>query len=217
MTFTELKAKVKDYCNLTSPEADARVGRSLNAEYRRITSSLGLDATRFVTRTASTVVNQAYATFTSIEKIDRALDVTHADALRLLREASMQELRSQQPVSGPPTRYAIRNTSADGITVLLDTLPDAVYSLQADGMTTLSDLSAAGEPAFPESFHDILVWFVIAEELLKKEKVDLAREYERRAERLLSDLRFALADSHTHTTRQRKTEALSDISALPRG
>jgi len=217
MTYTELKAKVKDYCNLTSTEADARVGRSINAHYRRITSSLGLDVTRFVTRTANTVADQSYVAFTGIEKIDRVLDVTDTDAIRMLTEASIHELRSQQPVAGAPARYAIRNTTADGITILFDTLPDGVYNLQADGMTSLSDLAAANEPAFPESFHDILAWFVIAEELLKKEKVDLAREYERRAERLLSDLRFALADSHTHRVRQRTAAAMTDISAIPHG
>lgn len=217
MTYTELKTKVKDYCNLTSTEADARVGRSLNAQYRRITSSLGLDATRFVTRTANTVAAQSYLAFTGIEKIDRVLDVTQAAAIRMLVEASVQELRSHQPVSGPPQRYAVRNTTADGITILFDTLPDGIYSLQADGMTALADLAAANEPAFPESFHDILAWSVIAEELLKKEKVDLAREYERRAERLLSDLRFALADSHTHTIRQRMGAAVTDTSTFPHG
>jgi hypothetical protein len=55
---------------------------------------------------------------------------------------------------------------------------------------------------FPESFHDILVWSVIAEELLKKEKDKLARTYEQKAAGLLSELKFHLADSPTLTTRQ---------------
>jgi hypothetical protein len=202
VTFTELKTAVKDYCGLTSTDADTRVGKALNRHYRRITSQIGLDATRFVTRQVSMTIGQRTVTFTDIEKIDRVIDVTDATAIRLLQEVSPHDMRSLQPGAGDPSTWALQNTDADSVVALFDTVPQTAYVLQADGWSTVSDLSGSDEPAFPESFHDVLSWSVIAEELLKKEKAALADKYEQRAEKLLQDLRFYLADSHTRTTRQ---------------
>ena len=197
MTFTQIKTKVKDYCNLSSTEADTRVGNAINAAYRRITSMLGLDTTRFATVSVSTVQGTRAVIVPELEKIDRLIDATSASSIRLLTETSIHELRSYQPTSGPPSRWAVQSTDADSVTVLLDDTPDGIYELQADGYRTMADLSGSDEPIFPESFHDILAWLVIAEELLKKEKDTLAQRYEAKAERLLSDLRFYLADSPT--------------------
>lgn len=174
----------------------------MNAAYRRVTTSLGLDAARFVTRSATTTNGQQYVTFTEIEKIDRVLDTTTSTAIRLLPEVSIHTQRSTQPGAGQPGSWAFRNADADSVVILLDTVPQTSYSLQADGWTTLSDLSGSDEPVFPESFHDILVWNVVSEELLKKEKDKLAFTYQQKADRLLSDLRFHLANSPTQVTRQ---------------
>lgn len=200
MTFTELKTQVKQYTGMTSAEADERIGAALNRHYRRITSELGLDATRFVTVTASTTQGVQTVTFSTIEKIDRVLDVT--SGTQLLEEVSINTIREVAASSGRPTAWALQNTAATSVTIRLDTLPQAAYDLQADGWTSLSDLTGTDEPAFPASFHDVLAWFVISEELLKKEKDKLALNYERRAEKLLADLRFHLADSHTRVTVQ---------------
>lgn len=202
MTFTELVGVVTDYCNLTSSEATTRIGKAVNRHYRRVTSQLGLDAARFVTRSMSMSIGVRTVTFTEIEKIDRILDTTDSTAIRLLQEVSVHDLRSSQPGTGQATQWAYQNADADSVVVLTDTLPQVAYSLQADGWTTLAALSGTDEPVFPESFHDILAWAVIAEELLKKEKTQLAREYERRADGLLSELQMFLADSHTKVTRQ---------------
>ena len=202
MTFTELVGVVTDYCNLTSSEATTRIGKAVNRHYRRVTSQLGLDAARFITRSVSMSIGVRTVTFTEIEKIDRILDTTDSNAIRLLQEVSVHDVRSSQPSTGQPTQWAFQNSDADSVVVLTDTLPQVAYSLQADGWTTLAALSGTDEPVFPESFHDILAWAVIAEELLKKEKTQLAREYERRADGLLSELQMFLADSHTKVTRQ---------------
>jgi hypothetical protein len=202
VTFTQLKTKVKDYCNLTSTEADTRIGLALNATYRRITASLGLDAARFVTRSQSMTDGVQTVTFTDIEKIDRIRDTTDSTALRALTEVSIDQIKSTQPSEGQPCTWALQNTDADSVTVVFDAIPQTAYSLQADGWTTLSDLSGTDEPAFPESYHDVLAWSVIAEELLKKEKDKLAGTYQAKADKLLADLRFFLADSPSRDTRQ---------------
>lgn len=202
MTFTTIRQAVLDYCLLSSSDAQTRVGNAINRHYRRITSSLGLDAARFVTRSVSTTNGVATVTFTEIEKIDRIIDTTDSSAIRLLDEVGIHEIRSSQPGTSDPMRWALQNTDADSVLIRLDTLPQVTYSLQADGWTTMADLSGSDEPVFPESFHDVLVWFVIAEELLKKEKLPLAQKYEQKAEKLLAELRFHLADSPTRETRQ---------------
>lgn len=202
MTFTALKTAVKDYCLLTSTDADTRVGTAINRHYRRVTSRLGLDATRFVTRSASMTLGVATVTFTEIEKIARVFDTTDSTAIRLIPEVSIHDLRVTQPGEAAPTQWALQATDADSVVIRTDTVPQFAWSLQADGWTTLSDLSGTDEPAFPESFHDILVWYVIAEEMLKKEKEKLARIYEAKAEALFSDLQFYLADSPTRDTQQ---------------
>jgi hypothetical protein len=202
MTFGDLKRVVKDAMNLTSVDADTRVGIAINRHYRRISSLIGLDPIRFVTRSASMTVGVRTVTFSSIEKIDRLLDTTDATAIRLLQEASLHDLRSTQPSEGEPLRWATQNTGPDSVTILTDTVPQTAYSLQADGTASLADLDDDDEPTFSESYHDLLSWFVISEELLRKEKLDLSAEYRQRAEQLLSELRFSYADSSTKDTRQ---------------
>lgn len=202
MTFTAIQTAIKDYTGLTSTTADTRIGNSINRHYRRITSSLGLDAARFISRTTAATIGNSTVTFSEIEKIDRIIDATDSTAIVLLQETSIHELRSTQPGAGSPTKWALKNTDADSVVVLLDTVPTAANSLQADGWTTLLDLSGSDEPVFPESYHDILVWYVTSEELLKKEKDKLAQTYAKKADDLLSELRFHLADSHTRDSQQ---------------
>ena len=202
MTFSDIRAAICEYCVLTQTDSKLRVGKAINRHYRRITSSLGLQTARFVTRSMSTSAGVQTVTFSNIEKIDRLIDTTDSTAIRLIPEVSVHELRSSQPGTGQPERYAIQSTTADTITILMDTSPQDTYSLQADGWATVADLAGDDEPAFPESYHDILVWAVIAEELLKKEKDKLARVYEQKAEVLLADLRFFLADTATRETVQ---------------
>lgn len=217
MTFAEIQTAVGDYCMLTSGPALARVGAAINRHYRRITASIGLDPTRYVSRAMTTTNGVGTVTFSSIEKIDRVVDVTTASAIVLLQEVSVHELRSTQPGTSAPQRWAFLNSDADSVTILLDTLPQTAYSLRADGWTTLADLTASDEPAFPESYHDILVWAVISEELLKKEKDKLALTYQIKADTLLKELRFFLADSHTRDTVQGKRSVMSATGAAGGG
>lgn len=211
MTFTQIKTRIKDFCALTSTDADTRIGIAINQHYRRVTALLGLDPVRFVTRSATTTEGVATVTFTEIEKIDRVIDATTSTAIRPLAEVEIHELRTTQPGTGAPSKWAVNSTTADDVVIRLDVVPatGSSYSLQADGLTTLGDLSGSDEPLFAESFHDILSFLVIAEELLKKEKIALAREFASgnedrpgRAEKAIADLRFKLADSPTRITRQ---------------
>jgi hypothetical protein len=200
VTFTEIRDAVSQYCTLTSTEALTRVGKSINRHYRRVTSELGMEPSRFVTRAASMTVGVATLTVTSIERIDRILDVT--SGVREIPEHTLDEVRTTVAGTGEPTMWALQSVAADAVTLLFDTQPQTAYDLQADGVTSLSDLSGTDEPVFAESFHDILTWSVIAEELLKKEKDKLADKYQSKADRLLNELKFHYADSPSLVLRQ---------------
>lgn len=203
MTFEQLKAVVKDYCNLSSPDADTRVGKSINRHYRRVTALCGLDTPfRTVTRTVSTTTTVRTVQFTEIEKIDRIIDATTAASIRPLEQVSLDEIQLTQSVDAAPSKWAYHSTTSDDVTILMDTAPTAVYSLQATGTVTLSDLSGSDEPAFPESFHDILSWYVVAEEMVRKEKPQLAAYYEQKSRELLGELKMLLADSPSYSTKQ---------------
>jgi hypothetical protein len=202
VTLDDIKRAIKGHCNLTSPEADTRVGETVNRHHRRITAELGLDATRFVTRTVSTTAGVQAVEFTEIEKIDRILDTTDSGSIRLLREVSIHEQRANQTGTGQPSTWAPRDAGANTVTVLLDTLPQSAYTLQADGRAALADLQGDDSPSFPESFHDILTFYGISEELLRKEKLQVAAAFEQKADKLLAELRHFLADSATRDDRQ---------------
>jgi len=207
VTFDEIVDAVMTRCNLQSDEAEDRVGVAVNQHYRRITSKLGMTTTRFVTRAVAMTVGVREVTFSSIEKIDRVIDVTTATAINPLFERSLHELRTLQPGSSAPTKWATKNVLGTSVVILTDTVPDEAYALQADGWTSLSDLETTDVPAFPASFHDILTFNVISEELLRKEKTDLSDRYHLMADKLFSDLQFHLADSPTYHTRQGDTDS----------
>jgi len=213
MTFDAIKKAIKDHVNLSSSEADTRVGESINRHYKRITSLIGMDTTRFVTRSATTTNGVQTVEFSDLEKIDRVLDTTASSSIRLLTEVDIHAIRSAQPGTGSPGSWAPQINGGDSVTILLDTLPQTTYSLQADGWTTLADLEGTDSPAFPESFHDILTWSVLAEELLKKEKIQLASAYEIKAKELLAALNFHFADSPTKETRQGSSTLGSSLGA----
>lgn len=210
MTFTEIQTAVTDACGLSSTTAQTRIGKSINRHYRRVTSLIGMEPIRFVTKSANTTTTQRTVQFTGIEKIDRVIDLTTATALKVLEEVSLHDIRITDPKDAPPTKWATYAHTDDDVTIIMDNAPTAVYALRADGTSSLADISGSTEPAFPESYHDILAWYVIAEELLRKEKPQLAKEYEMRAEKLLSDLRFQVADSPT-----RRQQQNSDRKVLP--
>lgn len=207
VTFSEIKAEILSRMNLTSAEADTRVGRAINRHYQRITASLNLDATRFTTVNATMSLGIRTVTFTGLEKIDRILDTTDSTNPRLIPQVSLHQLRSTAPGSADPTMWAPQNVTAGSMTALFDTVPQSAYSLQADGWCSLATLSGDDEPAFPASYHDIITWAVLSEELRRKEKLDIAETYRADADQLLEDLQFYLADSHTRDIVQKALTA----------
>jgi hypothetical protein len=195
MTVDEAVAEICGRLNLTSQDAKTRVAATFNRYYHTVTSTLGIDAARFTSVTATTTNGVATVEFTGLEKIDRVIDATDSTAIRLLTEVTIHQVRSMQPGTGEPVCFAIQSTDYNAVTIRMDTLPQTTYSLVADGWSTLGELTGNDSPAIPASFHDILIQYVLAEEYERKEKTDLADRCFAKAEHRLSELRFHLADT----------------------
>ena len=94
MTFDELKTEIKDRLNLSSADADARIGRAINRKYRIITSALGLEPSRRATVQATVTLGASTLTFSNAEKVINVTDRSTGKN-RLLKEVTVDELYQQ--------------------------------------------------------------------------------------------------------------------------
>ena len=192
MTFTEIVTEITARLNLTSTEASTRVGRLVNKKYRKITVKCGMKSTRRVTTTADCVNGVQTVTVTNVEHVDRVID-NSASEYFILEEVSYDAIRDSKPVSGRPTKWAVKTQDADSVVIIFNTLPADTRQLTIDGETTRADISGSTEPIFPESFHEILIEGVLADEYKKMHQTELAKDAKMEFDQILSDLRFYLA------------------------
>jgi hypothetical protein len=217
MTFTEIQSEVAERLNLTSATALARIGRSINQRYRRLSSSIGLQTTARGIVTASTVIGNRSLTFgptpSPVEKLYAVYDASVSPP-RVLSEASFDELRNAVVGTDPAHTYAIQVVGASSVTITLNTVPASIYVLTADARLNLATLSGSQVPAFTESFHDVLVHGAMATELEKMEKIDLAKLQEGHYEMRLAELRFDIAKSAYREFYQGKTAPTGRRTAM---
>ena len=197
-----------DRLNLTSDQAISRVGREINARYKRVSSSIGLAVSRRVYDIAvQTVTDDKYLTFTGVEKIEVVKDVTTVDQPIALVERLPGEMNDLVIKDSQPRNYAIFSVTHNTVTILVDSNVVEDAFIKADGLETAETLSGSLTPAFAESFHDVLVFGAVADELKKMEKFQLAKDAEEDFERRLSDLRMFIAKSAYLDIYQGKTAA----------
>jgi hypothetical protein len=195
MTFTELTTIIQDRLNLTSSTATTRIGLEINDRHRRVTSALGIATVKRTTVSKAVTIGNPVVTFTGVEKIINVVDRTAAP-YRVLIEVTIEYLRNMQPYANSiPTYYAIINFTSSTVVVEFDCLFPVAKTLFADAYQNLATLSGTQTPLLPESFHDILMHGVLADEYRKMEKSALAAESEHLYERRLSDLRMWFAVS----------------------
>lgn len=208
MTFTEIRTEIIERLNLTSSDALTRVGRAINRKYRLVTSSIGLELSRRITVSAALTPGVSTLTFTGVEKVINVFNRT-VTPYRRLSEVTTEELRDKQPfvASDSPTMYSVDSHTSDSVTILINVIPQTAFTLYADVHTAVSDLSGSQEPAFPESFHDILIEGVLMDELRKMEKSSLAQFAQAEYEKILSDLRMWIAKNNFKDNYQGKTSA----------
>ncbi len=203
MTFTEIVTEITDRLNLSSATAVARVGRSVNVHYRRVTSSIGVQVGRRLSSpvTEACTLGSTLVTFSGIEKIERVIDDT-SGSVTVLEEVSEDDLRRANPGDGDPTQFSIVNMGPGTVTIRLNSLMQDERELKADGLATATTLSGSQEPQFPTSFHDILVEAVLADEYRKIDEPTQAGIAAGTASKRLSELRLFIAKSSAQSVRQ---------------
>ena len=206
MTFTTIRTEILDRLNLSSSDASTRVGRLINQSYRRITSDIGLHTSRETSTSTTTSIGSASITFTGMEKIGRIWFVDSDSVVHPIREVPYDELREiTLPDSDSPTRWAVKSMAGTTVTILLDAAAETVYSISADGYTTLSDLSGTDVPAFPESYHDVLIEDVLTKEYKKIQQLQESRDSAAIVDKRMGQLRLWIAMSHHKKIRQNDT------------
>jgi hypothetical protein len=218
VTFTEIVTEVLDRLNLTSAASTARIGRAVNRIYREVGTAIGMSFMRHTNTTKTVSIGNPEVTFTATEKVLQVWTVDGDDNPTILEEVLLAELRERvAPSSDEPRRWALARTASNTVTIRLDAAPATAYSLYADVIAEVSDLSGSNEPSFSESFHDILVEGVLKDEYLKLEKPQLAKLAETTYQRRLSDLRMFVAKSNYQLIRQGEHARAFDQTRLSGG
>lgn len=214
MTFTDIVTEITDRLNLTSTQAITRVGRSINERYREMASSVGISGTieRRVISASTTIGNRNLVFM--CQKIMSVFNPAFVPPF-VLGEVDFDELRNQIVGTDPPQQYAIELMGANTVTILLDSAPATVYSLQADAEVNLLNLSGTMVPQLSEDYHNLLVYGGMATELDKMEKYDLSAKQEAKYEKRLSEYRLYIAASAYKDIVQGKNSADRTPRSVP--
>lgn len=216
MTFQEIVATAAKRINLTSPEALIRIGEEVNERYKWLATSIGFNTIARRVATATTSTSHRYLTFgpsPDILGVQKVLSVfnTQINPPMVLGEITFDQMRNQVPGTDPAQQYAFAEMGAKSVKIWLDCQPGSEYTLSADCLASVQTLQGADEPAFSESYHDILIYGAMAAEYDRLEKVTQASKKEKQFEDRLSELRLFIAKSGYLNIYQNRT-GLGNIS-----
>lgn len=208
MTFDAIKTEIKERLDITSTLSDTRIGRLINQAYKDVTTEIGMNTSRVAEVSTVATISVQEVTFTSAEKLERVWVEDASGNVTVLTQVTLQELRAETPESSDdPRRYAVRRTDATSVTILLDVVPETAFNIFADAFSTAGTLSGSQVPVFAESFHDILVAWVLEKEYRRKHQRDLANEEAETYAKRLADLQFFNAKSMSQKVRQRDSKS----------
>lgn len=194
MTFTQIVEDIMNRLNLSSDSAEIRVGRGVNRTYRKVTTAIGLQMSRRGTVQANVTMGVSTLVFPNTEKIIDVYNRSNTPYSKL-EQVTLDELRDEMPypASDNPSRWAAHSHTADAVTIEFNRIPQTAFTLYADAHQVVADLSGVQEPAFPESFHDVLIEGTMMDEYRKLEKPAMAAMCQKEFEKLISDLKMWVA------------------------
>jgi len=209
LTFQEIVDEVMNRLNLSSQDARDRISKRVNTRYRRVTTLLGLTASRFI-KTTYTVNVANFPVLPDMriemENVTRVIRLNDTPTVQVLRPTTYDELTSSPTYSRLPDKWAIKEIGNNFVIITLDAFPTGTdFTLAIEGYRSMLNLQDNDEPLFPESFHDILVEGVMADEHRKMEKPQLAEEDEAKYALILSDLKYYVAKTIYQDVYQGKT------------
>lgn len=212
MTYEEIISETAERLGLASDEAKSRIRREVDSRYRRATSSIGLETSRRAQISKAATIGNRTITFGTvgtapqvagatapapIEKVLAVIDKTSTRDL-VLRQVTMDDMHDLPVRTVMPRHWAVASMHTGSVDVYLDTVPATTFTLYADvilgmpaGLTTLTNQTPS--PDFPESFHELIIFGVMADEYRRMEKMALAQSCELDYEKRLSDLRMFIA------------------------
>ena len=199
MTFTEIVTLVASRAGVKNQQGLADIEAFVNLRYKAVASSIGLPGIQRTTATATTTAGSQELMFgptpVSVEKILAVYDATTTPP-NPLGERTVDTIRTGILVSSKATLYANNYKTTDkSVTVLLNCASSTPYTLTADVLANLMNLSGLQTPAFAESFHDILMWGALADVYDDKDKAAQASKYEKKFDARVSELRYHVAKS----------------------
>lgn len=183
-----------DRLNLSSSAAETRVGRAVNRTYRKVTTAIGMQMSRRGTVSQAVTMGVSTVVFSNVEKIIDVWDRSVSPYAKLT-QVTLDEIRESMPyqANDHPCQWAAHSHTSDSVTIEFDRVPQTAFTLYADAHQVVADLSGSNEPAFPESFHDVIIEGVLADEYRKLEKPQMAVIAQKEFERILSDLKMWVA------------------------
>jgi hypothetical protein len=194
MTVNEMVEYIAE--DLGTPGADTkmRIAHALNLRYKQVTSAIGMSPTRREELNATAVIGDRFMTFTGAEKLDVVFRKIGTKNI-VITEVTDDEMLKLPVRTEPPTNFSIFSTAPANVTIQLDCTPTTQFILYAHVLGDATTLTGNDQPAFPESYHDLLIHGVKADEYRRREKMQLAKEAELAFQQRLSDLRMFLAKS----------------------
>lgn len=192
MTKAEIITEIMSRLNLTSTTATTRIGTLFNRYYLRVTTAIGMAqlSRREFDVEGVTEIASAEVEFVLMEKITRVYFINSNGEKTILDEVTIDELRDEDTPSGDePSRWAMKRTSSESITIYLDNIAETEYSLYADGYIKGSVLDDDEEPVFPESWHDVMVEGPLIDEYKKLKDWEGAKASKLEYEMRMSDLK----------------------------
>ncbi len=194
MTMNELVEYIAEDLGTPSQDTKTRIAHTLNVRYKQVTSSIGLNVTRREELSTNATIGSRLITFTGAERLDTVFRKIGTRNI-ILDEVTNDEMTAITPHDEPPNCYAISAVGPASVTLKLDCTPSTTFALYAHVLGDATTLSSNDQPAFPESFHDILIHGVKADEYRRRDKQALAADAEKMFLGRLSDLRMFIAKS----------------------
>lgn len=189
MTFDEIVSAVCVDLNISAQDSIDRVGRHVNLRYRFVLSEIGMNDFSRVSFEADLepgtrdqeVASDNDPVIERVVAIWRQPDTDPPDPEAQwvpMGQVTWEEILSEVPRSNDATKWAKKRVGALSTQFRINSdIPDG-QTVLIEGEEHSSELSGDDVPAFPESFHNILVNGAKCDELRKMEKIVLADRLE---------------------------------------
>lgn len=202
MDFDTIVSKIMTRLNLTSTEAQNRIEAEVNECVRKITTSIALEPSRLMVEELDidpigegTLPELVVDNYNKLLKVSLLPNGTGTPQVKVLKELMYDEITNFNAEVRDPRAWAVKTVGPSSMVIVLDSSPDDNFTLRFEGYQSITDLSGTDQPPFPDDFHDLIIFGVMADELFKMEKYPYAQQMEQKFQQRLSDLRYYFAKS----------------------